>query len=206
MTKRLPTILLLLIFILININAQNLPQNQLQLNHSLYFFKGVKTKYKPLINLPFSIAYNRITRSENYLFGVNLYHYIFSDHNHEEMKERGDVVSKGFIIITANVGYRLGLTPRRTFLAKLGLAYRHGYEQQHYSVLNVGGRLEVFSTDYKYRDPGIELTAEQQFHLNKLWSVSLGGGYQYFLTRTTTNHQLWVSLGLGKRFGKQKDS
>ncbi|MCF8245609.1 MAG: hypothetical protein K9J37_04020 [Saprospiraceae bacterium] len=62
------------------------------------------------------------------------------------------------------------------------------------------GSYETFGTRYKYKDPGFEVSAEEQFKLGERWSLSVGGGYQYFLSRETTNHHLWVNAGIGYAF------
>jgi hypothetical protein len=200
MIKKTTFLVIILTFSYLNTKAQDSPKNLIELSTGLYYFKGITTKFKPLNYFPVYLVYSRLLKGKPYFIGANFYHYRFSDHSHPELKQRGDVQEKFFMIFGAHAGYRFPITQKRTFLAKAGLVYRLGWEQQFYSRLNVGGRIEYFSTDYKYRNPGLELSAEQQFHLTDRWSISIGGGYQYFLSRTTTNHHLWVSAGAGYAF------
>ncbi len=196
-------ILLLLLFTIIAclpLMAQSAHRNILQIKANLYYFKGSEIRFNPYV-VPFNLVYSRFLKGSPFFLGCNFSdfwtRYSFTDDFH---KKRGDVNERGFITVGVHSGFRLQITPKRAFLAKAGLVYRLGWEQQFYSIINVGGRYESFSTDYKYRNPGIELSAEQQFQVTDKWSLNIGGGYQYFLSRTTTNHHLWVNAGAGYAF------
>ncbi|MCU0348160.1 MAG: hypothetical protein MUC59_14560 [Saprospiraceae bacterium] len=180
------------------VKTQSLTTNLVQTNSNLYYFKGIDIRFNPI---NFNISYLKLSKEKPCVFGASLYHYWFSNHSHPELKERGDIQAKFFTTISAIAGYRLSITPKRTFLAKLGLAYRLGRENQFYSMIQVSpGSFEVFGRTYKYRDLGFEFSAEQQFRLSYRWSLSLGAGYQYFIAQTTTNHHLWASAGVGYTF------
>jgi hypothetical protein len=200
MTKKLQAIAWVVVVFCSALSAQPPSTNLLQVNTSMYYFKGLPIKFKPFNYFPFNLAYSKFMKDKPYFIGANFYHYRFSDHSHPELMERGDVEAKFFIVVGVFAGYRIFITPKRTFLAKVGLSYRMGYEDQFYSIIYKPNYSEVFATRYKYRNPGFEVSAEQQFKLGERWSLSVGGGYQYFLSRTTTNHHLWVNGGVGYSF------
>lgn len=180
--------------------AQSPPKNLLQVKINLYFFKGSELKFNPVV-IPFNLVYSRFIKDKPFFFGGNFSDfYAYYYEGDYWRKKRGDVVYRSFITIGAHGGYRLQVTPKRTFLAKVGLAYRMGYESQFYSAIHNPNYTEIFNTEYKYRNLGFEISAEQQFRLNDCWSLSVGSGYQYFISRTTTNHHLWVNAGVGYAF------
>jgi hypothetical protein len=188
------------IFVCLSLTVKSQHRNLLQVKTNLFFFKGSELKFNPIV-LPFNVIYSRFIKDKPYFIGGNFSDFYASYYEGDYWrKKRGDVVSRSFITIGSHVGYKLQATPKRAFLAKAGLVYRIGYESQFYSAIQKPNFTEIFNSQYKYRDLGFEISAEEQFSLGSRWSLSVGGGYQYFLARNTTNHQLWVNAWLGYAF------
>ncbi|MCF8245608.1 MAG: hypothetical protein K9J37_04015 [Saprospiraceae bacterium] len=126
MKKKVYLVSLIAVVLCSSLCAQSSPKNLLQFKTNLYYFKGLDIRFKPLNYFPLNLVYSRYIKDKPYFIGANFYHYRYSDHNHPELKERGDVQAKFFIVVGLHAGYRLPITSKRTFLAKFGLAYRMG--------------------------------------------------------------------------------
>ena len=110
------------------------------------------------------------------------------------------MTSRSFVIFGVHTGYELVLSPKRTFIVKAGLAFRTGNEAQFFSFVQHAGWIELFDSNYRYKDPGFEFSAQEQFKIWRRWWLNLGVGYQYFIARNTTNHQFWGNAGVSYRF------
>lgn len=114
--------------------------------------------------------------------------------------KRGEVTSRYFLTFGVHAGYKLIMSPKRTLTAKAGLAFRSGNEAQFFSWIQHNGWIELFDSNYKYKDPGFEFSAQEKFKIWKRWWLNLGVGYQYFFARNTTNHQFYGNTGLSYQF------
>jgi|GEM_PF-6503257 len=186
----------LFLFLLFNIRAvAQSPQNDIQVNVNFYYFKGSEFKFTPRI-WPYYLNYSRMIKDTPYFVGGSFSNFFARYLQHSLLDyRRGEVVNRSFLTFGVHVGYKFTMTPKRTFSAKAGLAFRSGNESQFYSWIQHAGWIEIFNSNYRYKDPGFEFSAQEQFKIWRRWWLNISVGYQYFIARNTTNHQFWGNAG-----------
>ena len=189
-------------FFIIAINtvlpAQTMKRNLIQLKYKVHYFKNSELEF--IQNLPYPIiAYSRFSKDGKYFIGGEIDRVAIVYEGDFSGKDRGFVLQRNFINFEIKGGYQLFFTPKISLLSKLGISFRTGYESQILFVVTTGWN-EIVTRSYSYNNPGIEASAESIYHLNNRWSLCLGGGYQYFLSRAATNHHLRMNAGLGYSF------
>lgn len=172
-------------------------KNLIQLKYKVHYFKESQIEF--IQNLPSpNIAYTRFLKNKHYFIGGEIdktsiyYDGLFIG------KNKGFVVQRNFLNIELKGGYQLFFTTKKSLLSKFGLLFRTGYESQLLYFVTTWN--EIITKSYSYNNIGFEASAEYLYHLNKRWSLCLGSGFQYFLSRSTTKHHLRMNLAVGFAF------
>jgi hypothetical protein len=181
------------------VTAQDGKRNLIQLNYSINYFKG--HEIESIKNYPTpNFSFTRFSKNQHYFLTVEVDELFIYYNDSFENKGRGTIMERNSIVFGLIGGYNLMISPKQSFLAKFGLAYRAGWETQYLYTLHHQLWSELFSKRYYYHNPGIEVSAKYLIKLSDHWSLNLGGGYQYFFSRATTNHHLRIDGGVGYAF------
>lgn len=193
--------LTLTFFCIIAINtipyAQEMNRNLFQLKYKVHYFKNSELEY--IQNLPYpNLAYSRFSKNKQYFIGAEIDKASIIYEGDFVGKGRGFVLQRNFINFEIKGGCQLFFTPKISLLTKVGFSFRTGYESQLLYIVTTWN--EIITKSYSYNNPGIEASAEYLYYLNNHWSLCLGGGYQYFISKSTTNHHLRMNAGIGYSF------